>query len=155
MTTRTQPEATASVFPDPFAQAQTRALETVSALAEANQRVLGKLVELSAVAARETFRTWAELQSATLDAVRSAPAPAMLSPGALEDLRRDPLAWYGQGLAEATSATQRVARLAETNAQIFARGAERFEAFAEQAGKEIRDAITSCVDRAREIHGGK
>jgi hypothetical protein len=153
MATKPSLEVAAPMSPESLGRVRAKALESVSALAEANERVVGKLIDLSSTAARETFRTYAELQSALLDAMRTAPAPALLSGQGLEELRRDPLAWYGKGVVSATDATQRIAKLVETNAQILGRGVERFEASAQQMTKEIRDAVATCVDRIKDIHG--
>ena len=54
-TTKTQPQATTE-FP-PLNQIGGKALDAVSALAEANQRVVGQLIELSASAAADRLRT--------------------------------------------------------------------------------------------------
>jgi len=153
MVTKSHSEAPAPAIQESFTQARVKTLEAVSALAEANERLVGKFIDLSSNVARESFRTYAELQSAMLDAVRTAPAPALPSREILEELQRDPLAWYGKGVVGAANATQRVAKLVETNAQIVARGVERFGASAEQTTKEIRGLITSCVDRMKEIQG--
>ena len=67
-TTKTQPQATTE-FP-PLNQIGGKALDAVSALAEANQRVVGQLIELSSSAAADRLRTLGELQSAALDAAR-------------------------------------------------------------------------------------
>jgi len=146
-------ETAAPMSPESFGRIRAKTLESVSALAEANERVIRKLIDLSSTVARETVRTYAELQSALLDTMRIAPAPALLSGQGLEELRRDPLAWYGKGVVSATDATQRIAKLVETNAQIVGRGVERFEASAEQMTKEIRSVVGSCVDRLKDIHG--
>ncbi|MGH7334738.1 MAG: hypothetical protein ACREKS_18725 [Candidatus Rokuibacteriota bacterium] len=151
MVTKPHPETVAPAIQESFSQATVRTLEAVSTLAEANERLLGKLIDLSSSVARESFRTYAELQSALLDSVRTAPAPTLPSRESLEELQRDPLAWYDKGVMGVTGATQRVAKLVETNAQIVARGVERFGASAEQTTKEIRGVITSCVDRMKEI----
>lgn len=152
MATKAQPDA-APVFPEAISQVRDKALETVSALAEANQRVAGTLIELSSAAARESFQAYVDIQSAALDAVRQSPAAALFSRQGIEELQQDPFAWYRKGLLEATGATQRMARLVEANAQIAARGAGRLEASAEQTTREIGEAVKSCVSRVKDIQG--
>jgi hypothetical protein len=46
--------------------------ESVRAFAQANQRVLGELIELSSSAARTSLRTYAEIQSAAIKATTAA-----------------------------------------------------------------------------------
>ena len=151
-TTKTQPQATTE-FP-PFNQIGGKALDAVSALAEANQRVVGQLIELSASAAAERLRTLGELQSAALDATRGVFTP-MNPREAFEELRQDPFAWYRKSVASMLDGTQRVFKLFETNAQIVSRNTERFQGTAERTGKEIENAVSTCTSRLREIYGAR
>ncbi len=130
----------------------TRGLETMSALAEVNQVVAGQLIELSSTALRETLRAYSEVQTASLDAVRSTPALALPSRETIQELAQDPFAAYRRALLRAAEDTQRAGRLLETSAQIVTRGAERWHATAERAGKDIRAAVTACSERIRDIY---
>jgi hypothetical protein len=150
VTTNAQP-AVLPPFPESFAQMRARSIDALAALAEANQRVVGKLMELSSAAARESFQAYIDMQSAALDAVRTAPTPAALTREVIEELQQDPLAWYRKSLVDAVSTNQRMAGLFETNAKIFARGAKRLEASAEETAREIGDAVKSCMHRMKEI----
>jgi hypothetical protein len=149
-TTKTQPPATTE-FP-PINQIGGKALDAVSVLAEANQRVVGQLIELSASAAADRLRTLGELQSAALEAARGVFTP-MNPREAFEELRQDPFAWYRKGVASMLDGTQRVFKLFETNAQIVSRNTERFQGAAERTGKEIENAVSTCTSRLREIYG--
>jgi predicted RecB family nuclease len=151
MAAKPQTEAPTAKLQESFTQARTASIDTVSALAHANERIVGKLIELSSAAALETVRTYAELQAAFVDAVRTAPMPEMPTRETITELGRNPLGWVDQRVAGAAHATERIARLAETNARIVAGGVERFSAEAEKATREIRDAVTSCVDAVRAI----
>src|SRR5207247_10437715 len=53
-----------------FNEATSKALETMTFWAEANQRVMHELVELSAGTAKESIRLYAELQQGAIDAIR-------------------------------------------------------------------------------------
>jgi hypothetical protein len=151
MPTKNQPEAPAAVFTDTFAKMQANALDAVSAFAEINQRVFGEIIDLSSTAAKEGLRTYAELQSAVLEAARSTAVP--IEQGELlEELRQDPFAWYRRGLMSVVDGTQRMVKLFEGNSQIVTRSAERFQASAERTGKEIQEAVTTYVNRMREIY---
>ena len=69
--------------------------ERVWAFGQANQRVLGELIELSSSVAKESLRTYAELG-------------------------RNPFAWYRTSLLHAADATRRAVKFLEANAQIIA-----------------------------------
>ena len=149
-TAKTQPQSTTE-FP-PLNQIGGKTLDAVSALAEANQRVVGQLIELSSAAAADRLRTLGDLQSAALDAARGVLTP--LNPReAFEELRQDPFSWYRKGVASMMDSTQRMFKLFETNAQIVSRNTERFQGAAERTGKEIEHAVSTCTSRLREIYG--
>jgi hypothetical protein len=76
-----------------FEGMQGKVLEAVAAFTQANERVVGQLVVLSSSAAREGLRAMGELQTAAMDAARAIPMPSAPTE-TLEDLRRDPFAWY-------------------------------------------------------------
>jgi hypothetical protein len=77
--------------PEFFAEMQGKALEAFSVLADMNHRVLQGLVGLSASTAKEGLRTYAELQSAGVEAARTPHTPA--GPETIEALRQNPFAW--------------------------------------------------------------
>lgn len=150
MDTKTHSPSQADLLPT----LATKGLEALDAFAQVNQAVMGQIIELGSTAARETLRAYAELGSASMDAVRAMPAPSLPSRETLDELRQDPFSLYRKGLLRASEDAQRAARLLETSAQIVARGAERFQTTAERAGKDIRSAVTSCSDRIKDIYTG-
>ena len=127
-------------------------LDSVSAYAQANERVIGELVELGSSTAREGIKTYIELQAAALEAAREISLPGLPSADRLDELRRDPLAWYRKGLQAIADGTQRATRLVETNAKIVARNAEHFQVSAERTVKEIESAGSNYANRMREIY---
>jgi len=130
---------------------QNKVFEAVAAFTQANERVVGQLIELGSTAARESLRAMGEFQAAAMDTARAIPmagAPAET----LEDLRRDPLAWYRKGFQTVVDSTQRVAKLVETNAQIVARNAERLQASATASAKEIEQAASGYASRMKDIY---
>ena len=127
-------------------------LDAVSAYAHANERVIGELVELGSSTAREGIKTYVELQAAAIEAAREVSLPAAPPADIIEEARRDPMAWYRKGLQAVADGTQRATKLVETNAQIIARNAERFQASAERTVKEIEGAGNAYVSRMREIY---
>jgi hypothetical protein len=131
-----------------------KTLDAVSAIAGANQRVLGQLIELSSIAATDRLRTLGELQSAAVDAARG----SLLSADgrdALGDLPQDPVGWYNKSVLSAVDGAQRMLKLFESNAQIVTRSAQRFQGSAERTSKEIQDAVTACATRLQEIAGSR
>ena len=131
---------------------QGKVLETVTALAQANERMVGQLIELSSNAARESLRAIGELQAAAVDTVRAVPMPSVVPTDTLDELRRDPFAWYRQGFEAIAESTQRVAKLVETNMQIMARNAERLQASAAASAKEIEQAASGYASRMKDIY---
>jgi hypothetical protein len=144
-------QTTAPQFPFVPSDLGDKALEAISAFAEANQRVVGQMIELGSAAAAERLRALGEIQSAAMEAARAS-LPAGSFREGLEELRRDPLAWYRKGMTSALEGAQRALRLFETSAQIATKSAERFQGPAERAGKEIQDAMTSYGERMRNIY---
>ena len=138
------------ISPEFFTEMQGKALEAFSVLADMNHRVLQGLVGLSASTAKEGLRTYAELQSATVEAARTPQSP--VGPEAIEALRQNPFAWYQKGLLTLVEGTQKAFHLVEANAQVVTRTAERVQASAEQTGQEIQETLSSSVNRLKEIY---
>jgi hypothetical protein len=101
-----------------------KALDTLTIWADANRRVLGALIELSAAGANESLRLCGELQQNTLDAFRDAQATSLPWPGS---------------------------RLLEGNAQAVTRAAERLQASAEQAGRGIQETFGSTGAKLKDV----
>jgi hypothetical protein len=129
-----------------------KAVETMTMWAEANQRVMRELVDLSVGAAKEGMRLYAELQQGALDAVRDGQASAMKWQATWQEAPKDPMAWYQQTLAEAVDGAQKLFRVIEGNAQAVTRSAERLQATAEQAGKGIQETVTATVTRIKDSY---
>ena len=137
--------------PEFFAEMQGKALEAFSVLADMNHRVLQGLVGLSAAAAKEGLRNYADLHTATATEVARAPQ-APVGPEAFEMLRHNPFAWYQKSLLTLVEGTQKSFHLVEANAQVVTRTAERVQASAEQAGQEIQETLATSVNRLKEIY---
>ena len=136
-----------------FEGMQGKVLEAVAAFTQANERVVGQLIELSSSAARDSLRAIGELQAAVVDTLRAVPMPSV-APTAetLDSLRRDPFALYRKGFEAIAESTQRAARLVETNMQIVARNAERLQASAAASAKEIEQAASGYASRMKDIY---
>jgi hypothetical protein len=145
----TTPKTTTPNTPAPnFERGRTQAIEAVSAWAKVTESVLAKMVELSAKTASEAIRTYAELQAASIDAVRR---PSYEMPAG-SGTAFNPLDWYQRSMQSAVQGTERYAALMETQAQILARGSDRVQTAVQTAGSDVRGAVETYVNRMKEIY---
>jgi hypothetical protein len=148
------PTTQSQLSPEFFATMQGKALEAFSVVADMNHRVLQGLVGLSAATAKEGLRTFAELQTATMESAMVDQAPHFgASSETIEVLRQNPFVWYQKGLLGVLEGTQKTYRLLEANSQVVTRSAERLQASADQTGQEIQEALNTSVSRLKEIYG--
>jgi hypothetical protein len=134
-----------------FTQGSGKAVETMTVWADANQRVLRELAELSAATAKEGVRLYAELQQSGLEALREAQASAMRWQSTWQEAPRDPLAWCHRALTDGVEQTQKWFRLLEGNAQAITRTAERRQTTAEQTGKGIQESFSEVVTKMKDV----
>src|SRR5262245_4312153 len=130
-----------------FSEGSSKAMEAVTLWADANQRVLRELAELSAATAKEGVRLYAELQQSGIEALRDVQATTLHWQSTWQDAPRDPIAWYQRALTHGMDNTQRWFRILEGNAQAVTRTAERLNATAEQAGRGIQESLAAAVTR--------
>jgi hypothetical protein len=135
-----------------FGEVSGKTVETMTMWAEANQRVLRELVDLSVGAAKEGVRLYAELQQGAIEAVRDGQESAMKWQSTWQEAPKDPMAWYQHALAETVDGAQKFFRRLEGNAQAVTRAAERMQATAEQAGKGIQETIEATVTRMKDSY---
>ena len=135
-----------------FTQGSGKVVETMTVWADANQRVLRELAELSAATAKESVRLYAELQQSGIEAVRDAQATALGWQHGWQDSPRDPLAWYQRALTESVEGAQKWFRTLEGNAQAITRTAERLSTTAEQTGKGIQESFSEAVTRLKDVY---
>jgi hypothetical protein len=137
--------------PEMLAQLAAKALDTLTVWADANQRVMHELVNLSAATAKETGRLYGELQSSVVEVVRDSQAYWLKRQGAGPELPTDPILWYQKGLVEAIEGSQKALRFIETGAQAVTKSAEQVQAAAERSGKEIQATLSGFATRMHEI----
>jgi hypothetical protein len=136
-----------------FTQGSGKAVETLTVWADANQRVLRELAELSAATAKEGIRLYAELQQSGLEALRDAQATALRWQSTWQEAPRDPLAWYQRALTDGVENTQKLFRMLEGNTQAMTRTAERLQTTAEQTGKGIQESFSEAATKLKEVYG--
>lgn len=137
-----------------FTNGSGRAVETMTVWADANQRVLRELAELSAATAKEGVRLYAELQQSAIEALRDAQAATLRWQSTWQEAPKDPVTWYQRALTESVENTQKAFRMLEGNAQAVTRAAERMQTSAEQAGKGIQDTFTAVVTKMKDVYAG-
>lgn len=135
-----------------FTQGSSRAVETMTLWADANQRVLRELAELSVATAKEGVRLYAELQQRAIETLREAQASTLEWQSAWQDTARDPMAWYQRALIHGAESAQTWVRLLEGNAHAVTRTAERLHATAEQVGKGIQGSLSEAMTRTRDLY---
>ena len=129
-----------------------RTVETFSLWADANQRILRELVDLSASTAREGVRPYAEIQSSTLEAVKEGQAYMLRRQDAIQDAPRDPFEALQKGAVATVESAERTLRLFEGTAQTLNRSAERLQVTAEHAGQEIQATFTQLAGKVQSLY---
>ena len=135
-----------------LAQGSGKAVDTLTVWADANQRILKELAELSATTAKEGVRLYAELQQGGLEAMREAQSTALRWHTIWQETPRDPMAWYHRALADGVEQTQKWFRLVEGGAQAMTRTAERLQTTAEQTGKGIQDSLAEAMTKMKDVY---
>jgi hypothetical protein len=135
-----------------FAQGSGKVVEAMTLWAEANQRFLRELAELSAATTKEGVRLYAELQQSGIEALRDAQATALQWQSTWQEAPRDPLAWCQRAVTDTVENTQKWFRILEGNAQAVTRTAERMQTTAEQAGKGMQASLSDAVTRMKDVY---
>ena len=135
-----------------FTQGSGKVVESMTVWADANQRILRELAELSAATAKESVRLYAELQQTGIEAVRDAQATALGWQTSWQEAPRDPMAWYQRALTDSVENAQKWFRILEGNAQAVTRTAERLSTTAEQTGKGIQESFSEAVTKLKDVY---
>jgi predicted deacylase len=135
-----------------FTQNTGKAVETLSVWADANQRVMHELAELSAVTAKESVRLYGEIAQSMVQALSDAQAQSLRWQAAWQEAPKDPMLWYHRALSETVDNAQKAFRLLEGHAQAVTKSAERLSTTAEQAGKGIQETFSSVVTKMKEVY---
>jgi hypothetical protein len=135
-----------------LAQFTGRAVEAFSLWADANQKLLRGLVDLSASTAKEGVRLYAEIQSSAVEAVKEGQSYVLRRQDELPEAPRDPLSFYQKGVLESVESAQRTFKLFEGTAQAMSRSAERLQVTAEHTGKEIQATFTQLAGKVQSLY---
>lgn len=135
-----------------FGQFSGKVVETMTVWADANQRVLRELVELSTATAKEGVRLCGELQQGAIDTLRSTQSAAARWQGAWSDGAKDPAQIYQRALLNGVDGIEKAVKLLEGQAQAITRSAERLQTSAEQAGKGIQETYAAVVEKMKGVY---
>ena len=144
-----------------FAHMTGRAVEAFSMVAEANQKILRDLVDLSASTAKEgaskparhsRVRLYAELQSSAVEALKEGQDYLLSRQSEIQEAPRDPFAFYQKGVLQSVEGAQKAFKIIESNAQAMTRSAERLQVTAEQTGKEIQATFAQVAGRMKSLY---
>ncbi|HEY4910236.1 MAG TPA: hypothetical protein VIJ73_12085 [Methylomirabilota bacterium] len=134
-----------------FSQMTGRAVEAFSMLAEANQKIMRDLVDLSASTAKEGVRLYAELSSSAVEALKESQSYILRRQGELQEAPRDPFSVYQKGVLESVEGAQKAFKMFESNAQAMTRSAERLQVTAEQTGKDIQATFAQVAGKVKSL----
>jgi len=134
-----------------FSQMTGRAVEAFSVFAEANQKIMRDLVDLSATTAKEGVRLYAELSSSAVEALKESQSYLLRRQGELQEAPRDPLSVYQKGVLDSVEGAQKAFKILESNAQAMTRSAERLQVTAEQTGKDIQATFAQVASKVKSL----
>ena len=129
-----------------------KTVETMALWADANQRMLGEVVELGAGTAKEGAQLYADLQQTTLDAMRDAQGTMQRWQASWEVGLTDPMRWYQQALLESVEGTEKAFRALEAQAKAWSRSMERIQGSTERAGRSMQETYKSLVGRMKDVY---
>ncbi len=135
-----------------FSQITGKTVEVFSLWADANQKVLRELVDLSASAAKEGVRLYAEMQAAAVEAVKDGQTFLRRRQTDMQEAPKDPFACYQTNVLESVEGAQKAFKLLEGNAQAMTRTAERLQVTTEQAAKEIQTTFAQLAGKVKSLY---
>ena len=135
-----------------FEQLTSRAVEGLSLWADANQKVLRQLADLSTATASESVKVYAELQSSALAAVTAGQDFLLEQQGRLKGLPKDPFITYQKGVLDGVDGAQQAFKLLESSAETVTKSAERLQETAEKASKDIQGTFTALGTKLKTLY---
>jgi methyl-accepting chemotaxis protein len=126
--------------------------ETAAVWADASERAMRELLELSAGTAKETAKLYNEMQQSMIDAIRDMQSMAFRWNAMWPEMFRDPFRWYQRTMMDSVDYAQRNFKLIGGTAEALTESVERLQHTAEEAGKGIQETFTSATSRMREVY---
>lgn len=135
-----------------FGQFTGKAVEALTLWADANQKIVRELVDLSASTAKEGVQLYAEIQSAAVEAVKDGQDFLLRRQTEWQEIPKDPVAWYQKSLLDGIEEAQKAFKILEGNAQAITQSAERLQASAEQASKDIQQTFATLGSKIKTLY---
>jgi hypothetical protein len=139
-------------FNDIASQMTAKSVEVFSLWADVNQKVLRELVDLSASAAKEGVRLYAEIQSSAVEGVKEGQTFVLRRQGWMREAPKDPFGFCQKSAVETVETAQRTLKLFEGNVQAMTRSAERLQVTAEQAFREIQTTFAQLTGTVKSLY---
>lgn len=135
-----------------FGQLTGKTVEAMALWTDANQKILRELADLSASTAKEGVRLYAELQSSAVEAVKQGQGYWLRRQSDAAEWQKDPFAWCQKSVLDGIEEAQNAFKLIEDNAQAITRSAERLQATAEQAAREIQQTFAGLASKTKTLY---
>lgn len=129
-----------------------KAAEALALWTDANQKILGGLMDLGVSTAKEGVRLYAELQSSAVEAVIEGQGIWLRRQGDLVEWLRDPIGGYQKSLREGIEESQKIFKRVQSNAQTLSTSAERLQAAAEQTAGEIQQTLATLAETMKTLY---
>jgi hypothetical protein len=126
--------------------------ETAAVWADANQRAIREVYELSTETAKEAAKCYGQLQQTAIELCGEMQAAMFRHQALWPEAFRDPLRWYQDVVMNGVSYAQRHFRLVGGTAEALARSVERLQATAEERGKGIQETFSTATSRMRDLY---
>ncbi|MBI4610803.1 MAG: hypothetical protein HY726_17550 [Candidatus Rokubacteria bacterium] len=128
------------------------AVEALSLWTDANQKILRELADLTGSTVKEGVRLYAELQSSAVEAAKQGQSYWLTRQSELGEWQKHPFVWYQKTVLDGIEGTQKAFKLVEGNALALTRSAERLQATAEQAAREIQQTFAGLATQLKAIY---
>jgi len=135
-----------------FGAATGKTVEALTLWTDTNQKILRELADLTASTVKEGVRLYAELQSSAVEAAKQGQGYWLSRQSEVGEWQKDPFACYQKTLLEGIEGTQKAFKLVEGNAQAITRSAERLQATAEHAAREIQQTFAGLATELKTLY---
>jgi hypothetical protein len=129
-----------------------KAIEVLTLWADANQKILRELADLSTTAVEEGIQLHGKLQSSTLDALKEARGYWLSRQSLSREWQKEPFGSYQRNLLEGMQEAQKGFKIFERNALALTQTTERLQATAEKASREIQQTCSRFVADMKELY---
>ncbi|MGH7277586.1 MAG: hypothetical protein ACREJG_02770 [Candidatus Rokuibacteriota bacterium] len=126
--------------------------ESAAVWADANQRALGEIFELTAGTAKEGARLYGQMQQNAIDVVREMQSAALRWQTMWPEMFRDPFRCYQRMVMDSVDYAQRGFRLMGGAAEAMTESVDRLQQSAAEAGKGIQETFSSATSRMKDVH---